>query len=48
VICGKDIEVGEHYCLNDMGEPMHYYCYDVSTSVKEEEEKQIDSEEEEE
>jgi hypothetical protein len=46
VICDKDIEVGDHYCLNDTGEPMHYYCYDVSTSAKAEEtEKQTDSEE---
>ena len=37
VICEKDIEVGDHYCLNDTGDPMHYYCYDVSTSAKEEE-----------
>jgi len=37
VICDKDIEVGDHYRLNDTGEPMHYYCYDVSTSAKEEE-----------
>lgn len=34
VICDKDIEVGDHYCLNDTGEPMHYYCYDVSTSAR--------------
>jgi hypothetical protein len=48
VICDKDIEVGDHYCLNDTGEPMHYYCYEVSTSARvEETEKQIDSEEEE-
>jgi len=39
VICDKDIEVGDHYCLNDTGEPMHYYCYDVSTSAKVEETK---------
>ncbi len=46
MICGKDIEIGDHYCLNDTGEPMHYYCYDVSNSVKgEESEKQTDSEE---
>jgi hypothetical protein len=37
VICDKDIEVGDHYCLNDTGEPMHYYCYDVSTSEQREE-----------
>ena len=49
VICNKDIEVGDHYCLNDTGEPMHYYCYNASILVKEEEtEKQTDSEESEE
>ena len=37
VICDKDIEVGDHYCLNDTGEPMHYYCYNASILVKEEE-----------
>jgi len=47
VICDKDIEIGDHYCLNDTGEPMHYYCYDASILVKEEEYKQTDSEEEE-
>lgn len=36
-ICGKDIEVGEHYCLNDTGEPMHYFCYDVLMRRREEE-----------
>jgi hypothetical protein len=47
VICDKDIEVGDHYCLNDTGEPMHYYCYNVSTSVRPEKtENQTDSEEE--
>jgi len=46
VICDKDIEVGDRYCLNDTGEPMHYYCYDVSSSAREEEDKQDDSEEE--
>ncbi len=46
MICDKDIEVGDHYCLNDTGEPMHYYCYDVSTPLKaEEKEKQTDYEE---
>jgi len=25
VIYSKDIEVGNHYCLNDTGESMHYY-----------------------
>ena len=46
VICDKDIEVGDHYCLNDTGEPMHSYCYDVSTSALEKDtEKQSDSEE---
>jgi len=46
VICDKEIEVGDHYCLNDTGEPMHYYCYNASILVKEEEtEKQTDSEE---
>jgi hypothetical protein len=45
-ICDKDIEVGDRYCLNDRGEPMHYYCYDVSTPLKAgETEKQTDSEE---
>ena len=49
VICDKDIEVGDDYCLNDTGEPMHYYCYDVSSSARPEEtEKQTDLEEEEE
>jgi hypothetical protein len=38
VICDKDIEVGDRYCLNDTSDPMHYYCYDVSIPVKEEEE----------
>jgi hypothetical protein len=47
VICDKDIEVGDHYCLNDTGEPMHYYCCDVWASAKSgETEKQTDSEEE--
>lgn len=46
VICSKDIEVVDHHCLNDTGEPMHYNCYDVSTSVRAvETEKQTDSEE---
>jgi len=45
VICDKDIEVGDHYCFNDTGEPMHYYCYDVSTSAKEEEKRKTVSEE---
>jgi len=46
VICHKDIEVRDHYCLNDTGEPMHYYSYSASILVKEEEtEKQTDSEE---
>ena len=44
VICDKDIEVGDHYCLNDTGEPMHYYCYNASILVKEED-KQTDFEE---
>ena len=49
VICDKDIEVGDHYCLNDTGEPMHYYCYDVSSSAKvEEAENETESKEEEE
>jgi hypothetical protein len=49
VICDKGTEVGEHYCPNDTGEPMHYYCYNASIFVKEEEaEKQTDYEEEEE
>jgi hypothetical protein len=33
-VCHRDIEVGDHYCLNDTGDPMHYYCYEVSTSRK--------------
>ncbi len=37
VICSKDIDVGEHYCFNDTGEPMHYYCYYALILVKEEE-----------
>ena len=37
VICDKDIEVGDHYSLNDTGEPMHYYSYNASLLVKEEE-----------
>jgi hypothetical protein len=42
-ICDKDIEVGDHYCLNDTGDPMHHYCYDVSTSAKAQEtERQTD------
>jgi len=46
VICNKDIEIGDHYCLNDTGGPMHYYCYNASILVKEEEtEKQTHSEE---
>ena len=46
VICNKDIEVGDHYCLNDTGDPMHHYCYDASILVKEEKaEKQTDYEE---
>jgi hypothetical protein len=46
VICNKDIEIGDHYCLNDTGEPMHYYCYNASISIKEEgTEKQTDSKE---
>jgi hypothetical protein len=49
VICNKDIEVGNHYCLNDTGKPMYYYCYNASILVKEEEtEKQTNSEEKEE
>ncbi len=36
VICNRDIEVGEHYCLNDTGDPMHYYCYTALIPVKEE------------
>ncbi len=36
-ICDKDIEVGDHYCLNDTGDPMHYYCYNALIAVKEEE-----------
>jgi hypothetical protein len=45
VICDKDIEVGDHYCLNDTGDPMHYYCYEVSTLARPEKtEKQTDSE----
>jgi hypothetical protein len=39
VVCDKDIEVGDHYCLNDTGDPMHYYCYDVSTFARGEEPK---------
>jgi hypothetical protein len=37
MICDKDIEVGDHYCLNDTGDPMHYYCYNALIPVKEEE-----------
>ena len=41
-ICDKDIEVGDHYCLNDTGDPMHYYCYNALIPVEEETEKQTD------
>jgi len=36
VICSKDIEIGDHYCLNDTGEAMHHYCYHGSILIKEE------------
>lgn len=36
-ICEKDIEVGDRYCISDTGDPMHYYCYNAMTAVKEEE-----------
>jgi len=45
-ICHKDIEVGDHYCLNDTGDPMHYYCYNALILVKEEETEKLSNSEE--
>ena len=48
VICTKNIEVGDQYCINDTGDPMHYYCYNALIPVKEEETEKLNNPEEDE